>query len=127
MKTPGFLIRPFSASLFWGIIGGMSLIAIAFYSTNGLVQVLPYPIILIAAILFLKFNDSSDKAFIRMLITGLSVFVLMSVILVAYILTFVNPHSGITLVGLLWRFGIVVAIGFISSLLLSIIAKPVRH
>ena len=126
MKTPTFLIRPVSASLFWGLIGGLSLIAITFLSTKGLIQILPYPIILIAAILFLKFNDVSEKVFIRMLLTGLSIFVIMSIILVIYIQVFVNRNFDISLKGYLWRLGFVIGIGFISSLLLSVLAKPVR-
>jgi fucose permease len=127
MKTPSFLIRPITASLFWGFIGGLSLIGITFLTNKGFIQILPYPIILINAILFLKFNDTSDKAFTRMLFTGLAIFVFMSLVLSFYVQIFVNATFNITLAGELWRLGAIVAIGFVSSLLLSIIAKPVRQ
>jgi len=126
MKTPTFLIKPIPAGLFWGIVGGLSLIAITFATNNGPVQVLPYPIILIAAILVLKFNDTSDKAFKRMLITGLLSSVIMFLILSYYVLLFVNPTYNFDPVSELLRLVMIIAIGFMSSLLLAIIAKPVN-
>lgn len=125
MKTPSFLINPVSASLFWGFIGGLSLIAVTFYTNNGPVQALPYPIILIAAILFLKFNDTSDKTFKKMLLTGFFISMIMFGMLSIYVQAFIDTKFGFSLTGQLFRLAVMLPIAFLSSLLISIIAKPV--
>ena len=126
MKIQTYLARPYFTGPLWGIIGGLSLIIVTLSTTNGFVQLAPYPFILIAAILTIKFTDTSDKTFSRLFITGLLTFIIMTLFLYVYILTYLNPDSGITFLGHLWRMGAIIGFGIISSLILSIIAKPVN-
>ena len=126
MTTPTFLFKPITAGLFWGILGGLALILITLFTTSGLIQVSPYPFILIAAILVIKNRDTSNKIFSKMVKTGFITFLIMSLVLYLYIVLIINPNSGINFIGHLWRFGIISGIGIVSSLLLSFIAKPVK-
>ena len=126
MTIQSFLKKPVSAGLIWGVIGGVSLIIMTLVSTNGLIQIFPYPIILIAAVLTIKYSKPQNHAFTKLFIAGFFAFVIMSLILYIYILTFINPGSGISFLGHLWRFGFIIGIGSISSLLLSFLVKPVN-
>ena len=125
MTIQSFLKKPVPTGLIWGIIGGISLIILTSVSTNGLIQIVPYPIILIAAIMTMKYSKPQNHVFIRLFSAGLFAFVIMSLFLYIYILTFINPGAGISFMGHLWRFGFIIGIGSISSLLLSFLAKPV--
>ena len=127
MKTPSFLTRPVQASLFWGILGGIFLIVITFFSNKGLIQILPYPIILISSVLFFKFNDTSDRTFRRMLISGVCIFIIMSLILSIYVLAFVNKTYNFSPSLEVLRLTFITIIGFFSSLLLAVLAKPIRQ
>ena len=132
MTIQSFLKKPVLAGLIWGTIGGISLILMTLISTNGLVQISPYPFILIAAILTTKYNRPQGNVFNRLFVTGLFAFVIMSLILYVYIFTFINPGSGyplnwrISFLNDLWRFGFTIIIGTMSSMLLSFLAKPVN-
>lgn len=127
MKTQSFLYKPFSAGIFWGLAGGISLILFTFISNRGLVQVIPYPIILLCAILFLKYSDSSKGIFKKMFIAGFLSFIIMSIIHLIYILGFENATYTFNLNKELFTLAIIIATGFTSSLVLSFIAKPVNQ
>lgn len=126
MTIPSFLAKPISAGLFWGLIGGLSLIAITFLSNKGLIQIIPYPFILIAASLSIKYTNPSNKIFSRSFIAGLLTFILMSVILCVYVLAFVNASFELHFKGILWRLGLIAGIGIVCSFIISFIAKPVN-
>jgi len=49
-----------------------------------------------------------------------------SLFLYIYVLTVVNPNSGISFIGHMWRFGVIVGLGTIGSSVISFLAKPVR-
>jgi len=121
-----FLKNPISTGLIWGAIGGMSLIIMTLISTNGFVQISPYPIILIAAVLTMKYSKPQNQVFNKLFTAGLITFIIMSVVLYVYILAFINPLANIPFFGHVWRFGLIIGIGSISSLLLSFVAKPVN-
>lgn len=125
MKALSFLLRPVAAGLFWGLIGGISLIAIPFFTTKGLVQILPIPIILIAAILFVKFYDTSERTFRNMFLIGFLSFMVMSIILSVYVLVFENPVFNISLANQGRSLGMMIVLAVTCSFLLSFIAKPV--
>jgi hypothetical protein len=112
--------------MFWGLIGGVSLIIATIFSTNGYLQIVPYFFILYAAVLTTKYIYKSKVSFLAIFKSGLFAFVISSVVLYAYLLTVVNLNSGITFVGHLWRFGIIVGMGIISSSIISFLAKPVK-
>ena len=132
MTIQSFLKKPVPAGLIWGTIGGISLILMTLISTNGLVQISPYPVILIAAILTAKYNRPQGNVFNHLFVTGLFAFVIMSLILYVYIFTFINPGAGyplnwrISFLNHLWRFGFIIIMGTMSSMLLSFLAKPVN-
>ena len=126
MTIQSFLKKPVSIGLLWGAIGGISLIVLTLVSRYGLVQLIPYPVILIGAVLTMKYSKPQNHIFNKLFLTGLFAFVIMSLILYVYILTFINPGAGIPFLGHLWRFGLIIGLGSISSLLLSFLAKPVN-
>jgi len=126
MTIQSFLKKPVSIGLLWGAIGGISLIVLTLISRYGLVQLIPYPVILIGAVLTMKYSNPQNHIFNKLFLTGLFAFVIMSLILYVYILTFINPGAGISFLDHLWRFGLMIGIGSISSLLLSFLAKPVN-
>ena len=126
MTIQSFLKKPVPTGLIWGIIGGISLIIMTSLSTNGLVHISPYPIILIAAVMTVKYSKPQNHVFIKLFMAGLFAFVVMSLILYIYILTFINPGSGTPFVFHLLRFNFIIGIGSISSMLLSFLAKAVN-
>ncbi|MEJ7821738.1 MAG: hypothetical protein WKF85_05410 [Chitinophagaceae bacterium] len=126
MTIQSFLAKPSATGTFWGIIGGISLIIITISTTNGYLQIVPYFFILSAAVLTNKYIDKSNANFLDLFKSGLFAFVISSVFLYAYILTVVNPNSGITFLGHMWRFGAIVGMGMICSSIISFLAKPVK-
>lgn len=117
---------PTVVGVFGGITGGIALIIATLVTTKGILQISPYPVFLIAAILTIKYTNAAVNMFGRLFTSGFLTFIIMSLILYVYIVTFNNPNSGINFIGHLWRFGIVIGLGIISSSLLSFIAKPIK-
>ena len=113
--------------LFWGVIGGISLIVATRLTTNGPLQVSPYPFLLIAAILTIALSDKSHITLSKLFITGLLTYIIMTFSLYLYIQNFVNPNSTINVLGHLWRIGIMMGVGIFSSLLISIIVRQVAQ
>ncbi len=109
---------------FWGIIGGVSLIVTTRFIRNGPLSISPYPFLLIASILTIALSHKSKISLSKLFITGLLTFIIMTLFLYLYLIKFVNPNSGIDMLGHLWRLGLMLGIGIISSLLVSVI---VRH
>jgi hypothetical protein len=126
VTLPSFLSKPAPAGLLWGLIGGVTLIIVTLLSAQGLIQIVPYPFILIGAILTIKYTNNANKIFTNSFIAGLLAFIIMSLILYVYIITYANPHAGIPLRGHLWRIGLIVGLGMISSFMISFVAKPVK-
>ena len=109
--------------LFWGVIGGISLILATRLTTNGPLQISPYPFLLIAAILTVALSDKSQITLSKLFITGLLTYIIMTLSLYLYILNFVNPNSAINVSGHLYRLGIMISVGILSSLLVSVIVR----
>ena len=109
--------------LFWGIIGGISLILATRLTTNGPLQISPYPFLLIAAILTIALSDKSQITLSKLFITGFLTYIIMTLSLYLYILNFVNPNSAINISGHLYRLGIMIGVGILSSLLVSVIVR----
>jgi hypothetical protein len=126
MTFPSFFVKPGTTGIFWGIIGGIILIIATILTTNGYLQIVPYFFILSAAVLTTKYIYKSKVSFFDLFKSGLLAFIISSIFLYAYILTVINPHSGITFIGHLWRFGVIVGLGIISSFIFSFLAKPVK-
>ena len=109
--------------IFWGIIGGISLILATRLTTNGPLQISPYPFLLIAAILTIALSDKSQITLSKLFITGFLTYIIMNLSLYLYILNFVNPNSAINISGHLYRLGIMIGVGILSSLLVSVIVR----
>lgn len=123
-------IRTFSSNitwtgLFWGIIGGISLIVATQLTTNGPEQISLYPFLLIAAIVTMALSDKPGIMFGKLFKTGFLTFMIMTVILYCYIITFISPHSGINWFGHLWRIAFMIGVGALSSFLVSIIVRRI--
>jgi hypothetical protein len=126
MTIQSLFAKPSATGTFWGLIGGISLIIATILTTNGYLQIVPYFFILSAAVLTTKYIDKSNVNFLDLFKSGLFAFVISSVFLYVYILTVVNPNSGMTFIGHMWRFGVIVGMGMISSSIISFLAKPVK-
>ena len=109
--------------LFWGVIGGIALIVANGVTTNGPLQISPYPFLLIAAIFTIALSDKSNITLSKLFITGFLTFMIMTLSLYLYTIIFINPNSGINALGHLWRLAAMIGIGTLSSLLVSIIVK----
>ena len=126
MTFDNLFAKPTATGTFWGVIGGLSLIIASISTTNGYLQVVPYFFILCAAILTTKYVDKSKVSFTELFKSGFWAFIVSSLFLYVYVLTVVNPNSGISFLGHMWRFGFIIGLGIIGSSVISFIAKPVR-
>jgi hypothetical protein len=126
MRLETLFAKPSATGTFWGIIGGLLLILATITTTNGYLQVVPYFFILCAAVLTTKYIDKASVRFSNLFKSGFFAFIISSVFLYVYILSFVNPNSGITIIGHMWRLGIIAGIGIICSSVISFLAKPVK-
>ena len=126
MRFETVFAKPTATGTFWGITGGLSLIIASISTTNGYLQVVPYFFILCASVLTTKHVDKSKAGFIDLFKSGVFAFIISSLVLYAYLLTVVNPNSGISLFGHMWRFGFIIVLGVISSSVISFLAKPVK-
>lgn len=126
MRFEHYFAKPAATGIFWGVTGGLSLIIATISTTNGYLQVAPYFFILCAAILTTKYYAKANVSFSNLFKSGFFAFIISSLVLYSYILAVVNPNSGIPFIGHMWRFGVVVVIGIISSSIISFLAKPVR-
>jgi len=126
MRFDNLFAKPTTTGTFWGVIGGLSLIIATIITTNGYLQVVPYFFILCAAILTTKYVDKSKVSFTELFKSGFWAFIVSSLFLYIYVLTVVNPNSGISFIGHMWRFGVIVGLGIIGSSVISFLAKPVR-
>ena len=126
MQVKYLFESPTTTGIFWGVVGGFSLILATASTTNGYLQIVPYFFIVSAAVLTTKHIYGSTGSFSTLFTSGFFAFLVSSLLLYAYILTVINPGAGITLSGHLWRFGVIAGLSIISSSILSFIAKPVR-
>lgn len=127
MNLSSFFRKPILNGMVFGVLGGITLIGIASLSTSGFIQILPYPLALIAALLTLKYSRNPSAGLSSYFIAGLITFVTMSVFVYLQAVLFANPHNGISFIGHLWRFAVIVAIGSACSLLLSLLARPIEQ
>ncbi len=126
MTVRSFFARSFSTAVFWGILGGLSLVLTAVFTTNGPLQVLPLFLVLCAAILTTKYCQQSGSNFSELFQSGFFAFMISALCQYVYILTVINPGSGIPVSGHLWRLGVIIGIGITGSSLISFLARPVK-
>ena len=126
MRFETFFAKPAASGVLWGIVGGLSLIIVPNFTTNGYLQIVPYFFILLAAILTTKYINKTPTNFKRLFTSGFLAFVISSLVLYAYVSAVVNPTSGITLVGHVWRFAVIIGLATVSSSIISFLAKPVK-
>jgi len=126
MTFQSLFAKPSATGIFWGLIGGIFLIFATILTTNGYLQIVPYFFILSAAVLTTKYINKTKVSFVDLFKSGLFAFVISSIFVYAYILTVINTNSAITIIGHIWRFGIIVGFGIVSSSIISFLAKPVK-
>lgn len=126
MRFKNLFSKPTATGTLWGAIGGILLIIATIFTTNGFLQVVPYFFILCAAVLTTKYVDKSKLRFSHLFKSGFIAFSVSSLFLYGYIGIVVNPNSEITFIGHLWRLGVIVGLGIISSSIISFLAKPWR-
>jgi hypothetical protein len=111
---------PFTTSLFWGLLGGALLVLTSTIFDKGLLEILPYPIILILT--FITFKPQTENKFQTLFLTGVLTFAIMSIIPYLNIVLVQKPGAvNINALGHLWRLGLILGIGGICSLLLTIL------
>jgi hypothetical protein len=123
MTIKNYFANKTLTGLFWGIIGGISLVVASKITTNGPLQITPYPFLLFAAVITIALSDKSKITINQLFITGLLTFMTMSLCLYLYVLYVINPSFDINIWGHLWRLAIMIGAGIISSLLVSVIVK----
>lgn len=112
------LSNSITAGLLWGIIGGALLLLMKQLSHNGLIGILPYPFILIAALV--TFKPPAEKKFLTFFKIGLYTFMVMTLILYLEIMFVERPELvSMPLLGQMWRLGMMLLIGSASSATLT--------
>lgn len=106
--------------LICGLCGGGLLTLSTIVSTKGWWSMLIYLLVLSLTVLTLKAKKNVEitysKAFIALVLT----FMIMSYILYFYVITFVNPDNGITLMGHAWRFFAMLGLAIASGVLMGL-------
>ena len=123
MTLQNFFKSSTATGIFWGIIGGIGLIIASKLTTSGPLQVSLYVPILIAAILSIKYSYKSKASFKELFTTGLIAFMVMSLFLYLNIILVENPQNGIMFFGHTWRLLFMLAVGILSSLVISVFIK----
>ncbi len=114
-------------SVFWGAIGGVTLIITMQLTTNGPSHLLPYPIVLIVAILSSAIYNKASFSFSKLFKIGLFTFMIMTFFLYVFIVFYINPNSGISFLGHFLRLTFMLLIGVLSSSIVSfIVTKTVK-
>ena len=123
MTLQNFFKSSTATGIFWGIIGGIGLIIASKLTTSGPLQVSLYVPILIAAILSIKYSYKSKASFKELFTTGLIAFMVMSLFLYLNIILVENPQNAIMFFGHAWRLLFMLAVGILSSLVVSLFIK----
>ncbi|HLG35229.1 MAG TPA: hypothetical protein VI757_10140 [Bacteroidia bacterium] len=118
--------KPITSGLFWGIAGGLLLILTIKLTHIGWYEIVPYPIVLIVALMTFK---PEDKKNIRVFfLAGFFTFIIMTLVLYIEIITIENPPALLEpLWGHLWRLGLMAAIGAVSSFILTFLILFFRN
>jgi hypothetical protein len=126
MSIQSFFANPSYNALFWGFLGGVGLVFTSEFTTNGYLTIVPFSLVLCAAILATKYSKKAGSNFIELFQSGFWAFVITALCQYTYVLIFVNPDSDITLTGHAWRLAAIAGMAIIGSAFISFLAKPVR-
>jgi hypothetical protein len=126
MSIQSFFANTSNNALFWGFLGGIALVLTSVVTTNGYLQALPLVLVLCAAILATKYSKRTGSNFNELFQSGFWAFMISALCQNLYILTVVNPGSGITLTGYAWRLAAIGGMAIFGSAVISFLAKPVR-
>jgi hypothetical protein len=106
--------------LICGLSGGGLLILSTILSNKGWWSILIYAIVMIATMLVLKAEKRFKITYLKAFVTIVLTFVLTSYALYFYVITFVNPDNGITIIGHAWRFFAVLGLAIASGTLMGL-------
>lgn len=106
-------------SLFWGTLGGASLISVPFLTTRGPAIFIPYAILVVGYFLLIK--RTATLTFAQRFKAGLASFMLASLMLYFYIILIANPNAlvRIPLFGHFWRLAFMLGIGIVINAALA--------
>jgi hypothetical protein len=120
------LNKPITAGLLWGMVGGIVLVLSWDFLGKGYYVMLAWPFTLILALI--TFKSSSGRNLMEYFKTGLLAFITMTLILYLEIIFFENPAAaGMPLFGHMWRIGLLLAIGILTSFVLSFFVLIVKQ
>ena len=123
MTVQNFFKSSTITGILWGIIGGIGLIIATKLTTSGPKPLLVYVPTLIAPLLSYKFSNKANITFKELFSTGLIAFMVMSLFLYLNIILVENPQNGIMFFGHAWRLLFMLAVGILSSLVVSLFVK----
>lgn len=106
--------------LICGLLGGGLLISTTLISTRGWWLILIYGLVMYATMTVVKFNRKIEITYFKIFVIGVLTFMIMTFVLYLYITIFVNPNNGITFLGHLWRFFMMLGIALTSSATLGL-------
>ena len=103
-----------------GLFGGGLLIVGTLLFTKARWLILIYSLVMVSAMLALKFNKNIEINYLKSFITGVLTFVLMSYIYYLYSLIWINPDNEIDLWGHAWRFLAIIGMAISSGAVLGL-------
>ena len=109
-----------STAIIFGLFGGCLLVYTIFLPIKGWWSILTYAIVMVTALLKLKANKKIEINYLKLFMTGVLTFIIMSYVLYFYISIFENPISGINLWGHTWRFLAILGFALASSAILAL-------
>jgi uncharacterized membrane protein len=113
--------------LICGLSGGGLLILSTLLSNKGWWSIPIYAMVMIATVLALKVKKQIEITYLKAFLTVVLTFMLMSYILYFYIIAFVNPDNGITLMGHAWRFFAILGLAIFSGAIMSLFFRKQNH
>lgn len=103
-----------------GLIGGALLILTALLPIKGYWSILIYAIVMIGTIFVVKLNEQIEINYIKTLLIGFIVFLMMSYVRYFYIEFFRHPNRVTPIWGHTWRFIAVIGFALISGSILGL-------
>jgi len=109
--------------LICGLCGGGLLILSTILSNKGWWSILIYAIVMIVTVLVLKAEKRFKITYLKAFSTLVLTFILTTYALYFYVIAFVNPDNGITLMGHIWRFFAILGLAVVSGAIMGLFFK----
>jgi len=106
-----------------GLLGGGMLIVTSIVTTRGWLIMPTYVVVLSALMWALKFINKIETGYWNLFVAGALTFLFMSYIYYFYVIYAVNPDHGISFIGHLWRFFMLLGLALFSSAIIAFFFK----